>query len=68
MILPSPYLQLTCLECGEQFSSSDPDPVCPGCDGGDHELREDLPLTRAERLQAAADAGVDTWDEYKGDV
>ena len=24
-------------------------------------------LTRQERLQAAADAGHDTWDEYRGD-
>ena len=40
---------------------------CPICDQPIERVRERLRrLSRMERLQAAADAGVDTWDDYNG--
>jgi hypothetical protein len=46
---------------------------CSRCGADRYEAgRDDLPcrpkrLTRQERLQAAADAGYDTWEEYRGE-
>jgi transcription elongation factor Elf1 len=57
--------------------------TCPHCDNDDPTLQEHLTattmrcdvcskqfqfvLSRHERLQLAADAGHDTWDDYRGD-
>lgn len=37
---------------------------CPAC-GADTDTIEPRPLTRAEQLEALADAGIDTWAEYR---
>lgn len=43
--------------------------VCPECMGlaEEEEPKKSRKLTRMEKLQAAADAGVDTWEEYRGE-
>ena|ERR1700752_5126205 len=62
-----PYAdEYRCRQCGQPLEECD----CGSDEESDEEeeAREDYRrLTRHERLQAAADAGFDTWDDYNGD-
>lgn len=40
------------------------DDPCPDC-GTDTDRIEPRPLTRNEQLEALADAGIDTWEDYR---
>jgi uncharacterized Zn finger protein (UPF0148 family) len=72
-----------CPDCGEPLEFDEVDIGvgvqrgnynCPNC-GWAPKQAEDEPedddpprrMTRQERLQAAADAGIDTWEEYRGE-
>lgn len=62
-----------CAECGADLTPDELElltgQICKACAiEPDYEYKvTSRKLTRNERLQMAADAGYDTWDDYNGD-
>lgn len=53
--------------CGPCDALVDGDP-CPECGADTERVERPRRLTRQEQLEAMADAGIDTWAEYREEV
>ena len=57
---------MRCALCGEPEDSPQHNINCPD-DAGYHDFTLPRRLTRHEQLQHMADAGCDTWEDYRGE-